>query len=313
MNGRNRHIQYRNSVYRRRRIRTVLITVGVLLVILVLAFLIIGNILQRKSERRQGETADTTEEQTLPTAPTEKTPKQIGAYSVPLEAEGEESFADRVAALTDSKAALSIPLTDKAGALLYASPIAQQLGLQSADAHTVTVDAALQSVSGRYCSGVFYLSALSEENSLLRSVKLSQSAAILAEAAQAGLSEVVLIVPNMSAAQIDEVLHFAQEVRHLASKLSIGLAVSPSIRTAENSAQLLDRLYRELDLLAIEAVSGEGDAVAQTEALITDPGMRYNLLRYHMRLLFPTADAETQSALIAAAKKEGFANWQFLS
>ena len=312
MNGRNRHLQYRNSVYRRRRIRTVLITVGVLLGVLLVAFLIIGNILHNKSVERQGERTETTAEVTAAPTPVEKTAKEISAYAAHIETAEVGSFADRVAALPNGGAAVSIPLTDGAGGLLYASPLAQRLGLQSAESYTVTLAAALASVGERYSSGIFSLPALLEEDALLRSVRLAQSAAILAEAAEAGLDEVVLTVPDMTEAQVDELLHFVGEVRHLAPDLTVGLAVSAAIRQSENAAALLDRLYEGLDLLAIEASAGEGDAAAQIEALITDAGMRYNLLRYHMRLLFPSANADGQAALIAVAEKEGFRNWQFV-
>ncbi len=311
MNGRNRHLQYRNSVYRRRRIRTILVTVGVLLGVLLVSFLVIGNVLHKKSEERQAN--DTTAAETVLPAPAEKTPpKEIAAYAARIETADAGSFADRVAALPNGGAAVSIPLTDRAGGLLYASPLAQRLGLQSTDGYTVTVAAALSSVGERYSSGIFYLPALAEEDALLRSVRLSQSAAILAEAAGAGLDEVVLTVPDMNEAQTEELLHFVTEVKRLAPELTVGLAVSAAIRQSEQAAAVLDRLYEGLDLLAVEVLAGEGDAVAATENLIGAPGMRYNLLRYHMRLLFPATDGDTQNALIAAAEKEGFRNWQFV-
>ncbi|MBE6547088.1 MAG: hypothetical protein E7668_06595 [Ruminococcaceae bacterium] len=309
MNGRNRHLQYRKSVYRRRKLRTILITVGVLLVVLLVAFLVIGNLLQNKSEER----AETdTKEQTLPPISEERTPhREIVAYSVLLETLDEGSFADRVAALPDGDSAVSIPLTDREGTPLYRSPIALRLGLQSEGAYTVTVASALSSIGERYTSGVFYLTALSEEDALLRSVRLSQSAAMLAEAAEGGLDEALLTVPDMTEEQVQEAIYFAEQVRHLAPELELGLTLSETIYSSENAAAVIDRLYESFDFLAIEAVpSNEGDPVAQTAQTIHD--LRYHLLRYHMRLLLPVSDDATQAALIEAVEKEGFHNWQFV-
>ena len=47
--NRNRHMLYRKSVYRRRRIRNLLILGGVALAVLVVLFLVIGNLLLGKS------------------------------------------------------------------------------------------------------------------------------------------------------------------------------------------------------------------------------------------------------------------------
>ena len=57
--NRNRHMQYRRSIYRKRRIRVIIITAAIVLALLVAIFLILGNVLFDKTNEDDGETANT--------------------------------------------------------------------------------------------------------------------------------------------------------------------------------------------------------------------------------------------------------------
>ena len=118
MNGRNRHLQYRRSVYRRRQIRLGLILTVIITVVLILGFLIVGNLLRKKNQptENQGVTnppPSVTEEEHSPIL-------TLKARSVLLETADTSTFSSRVRALTENgTTALSIPLNNADGSLLY--------------------------------------------------------------------------------------------------------------------------------------------------------------------------------------------------
>ena len=119
MNGRNRHTQYRRGVYRRQRIRTVIITVAIIIAIVTVAFLIIGNILWDKSQERgkgngiSDETSDLSEQ-----AP-HASVRSVKARPVLLETSDSSTFITRLdAAISAGASAASIPLNNEDGALI---------------------------------------------------------------------------------------------------------------------------------------------------------------------------------------------------
>lgn len=315
MNGRNRHVKYRRSVYRRRQIRFGLILSAVIVALLVVLFLIVGNLLRDKTEELPSR------DKTSDTAPIsqERTPlPAIKARAVLLEASDSTTFASRIDSLTEGGAsAASVPLNTAGGSLLYRSPVGEQLGYPVFGTPSVRISSAMEQIDGSavYLSGVFYLTAFAEEDALLRSVELSRSAAILAEALQQGMDDVLLITPALTADQVDELLRFAEDVRALAPNGVLGLSLPQAILTHENSSALIDRLWSNLDYLALNAAEfGSEDPVAYATQIVTNPNMTYNRLRYQMRVLLPTcADDTTTEAVIAAVEENGVNNWQILS
>ncbi len=314
MNNRNRHIQYRKSVYRRRRIRTVLITVAVLLVVLLLAFFIIGNLLKKKTDDHKPiGGADTTNPQSEHTVMAD-----IRAYPVPIETSDHTTFAERIDALTQKGSyAAAIPLNRADGTLLYRSPTAIRLGKQSESAHSVTIESAMSSVAEQstYISGIFYLTAFSESDELLRSVELARESAILTEALRSGLRDVLLIAPAMTTEHTDEIIRLTDDLRAMCPDRSIGLALSADFLTAEQASSVVDRLYEKLDYLALNAAEhGDRDPVEHIQDTIYHTDIQYYRLRYHMRVLIPSIeDANVQSTYIAALENNGIFNWIILS
>ncbi len=316
MNGRNRHLQYRRSVYRRRQLRLGLILTVTITVVLILAFLIIGNLL-RKNDPPEADPTQRNDPHTE-TGEEHVAVLPIKAHSVPLETADTSTFSSRVRALTEGGAvAVSIPMNTSNGALLYLSTVGTSLGYPLHGSPTVSISSAIERVGNAdlHYSGVFYLTAFSEADPLLRSVELSRSAAILAEAIQQGMDDVLLIAPDMDATHTDELLRFAENVRILAPTASLGLTLSPSILTDRMSSDVIDRLWNGMDFLALNASEyGDGDPVAYATETVNDSAMMYNRLRYHMRVLLPSfADKAQTDAVIAAVEEAGVQSWQILS
>ncbi|MBQ9783421.1 MAG: hypothetical protein IJW44_02765 [Clostridia bacterium] len=315
MNGRNRHMQYRRSVYRRRRIKLILIVLGAVLVIGLALFLIVGNLLHDRSE---ADRAEETDRQATTVAPgTERTPiGDIQAYPVAAQTTDSTTLRDRLIRLIEAEgSAASIALNQPGGTLLYQSSVAGSLGVASE--YTITAEGIGTTARelGIHVSGVYHLTSFASEDALLRSVSLAREAAILAEAAQGGIDDLVLLAPDLSPNQIDELLHLVEDIRRLAPDAVIGLSLPSAVLEADNAAALIDRLYERLDFLALDATHyGEAAPAEHVEATITDSGMLYYLLRYHMRVLLPAVDdTDSQNAMIHAVQKNGLNNWQILS
>ncbi len=316
MNGRNRHLQYRRSVYRRRQLRFGLILTVIIVSVLVLVFLIVGNLLHKKNPTK----ADAEREDTPPEMAGEEhaAPPSVQARTVLLETNDSTTFATRIRALTESGGtAVSIPLNTLDGSLLYYSEMGTKLGYATKGSPTVSISSAMAQIGdvSIHCSGVFYLTAFSQTDPLLRSVELSRGAAMLAEAIQQGLDDVLLLAPAMTAEHTDELLRFVEDIRILAPNASVGLALSQGILTHEQASDHIDRLWNGVDFLALDASEyGSADPVAHATQTVNDSSMMYNRLRYHMRILLPSCpNAETTDAVIAAVEEVGVDSWQILS
>lgn len=312
--ARNRHTNYRRSVYRRRSIGTVLIVLSVVLVVLVIAFVVIGNILNKQSKERGEGTSDT--ESSESSHDIKKPSKSVNAYPVLLETNDSTVFSQRLDSLIEAGVReFSVPLNTKDGTLLYRSSIASPIGFPSGNA-SVSITGAMEKASERgvYVSGVFYLTAFSTEDTLVRSVELSRASAIVSEAIRAGMDDVLLIAPDMTADDTDELSRFVDDVRALADGATVGLTVPSSVFEAENASEVIIRLSEAVDYLALDATeSGENDPKLYIEERISNSGMLFYIHMYNMRVLIPSnSDTNVQNEYISALGASSINNWQLI-
>lgn len=283
MNGKNRHLQYRRPLRRRRaRFPMILAIVGGVLLVLLTVLLIIGGRMYKKSQAfRQTLPSETTEVE----PPTSLQTPSILAY--PLSAPTE----DALRTLTESGAtAASVALNTKNGASLC-------------NADTLSLLSGYAKEQGVYLSGVYYLTALEEPDDLQRFSAFSESCVTLSAALRAGLSEVVLIAPaSLSEAHTAELLRFADDLRTLVPEAVIGLALPHGFLTDERAATI-DTLAKSFSLLATDlTLASEVNAALDADL--------YHLLRYSMRVLLPSR--EDNEAQIAAVQSHGIGNIQIL-
>ena len=318
MKGTPNRIRYRRRAYRASRVPLILLIVTmVTLLALVIGFLIVGNRLNDQNEERDREEGAS---DPLPEAPsTEREPLgDIQAPQTLLETADASTLADRLAALSAvGRSAASVPLNTAEGRLLYRTELGVSLGFETEGSPTVELSGAMRQAdeAGVYISGVYRLTVFDTEDELLRSVELSRAAALLAEAVRSGMDEVLLLAPDMTADHIPEVLRFAESIRQLAPDAVVGLTLSGAILSDGSAAELIDTLWNGMDFLAMNAADhGETEPAAHITAVITDPAMRYNILRYRMRILIPAAaDPALSDALVAAVEAETVYNWQMIS
>ena len=309
MNNRNRHMQYRRSVYRRSRIKWGLIIGGISLAVLFLLFLIIGNALGKRGKSDDGNTASGTE----PTS--DITVQDLASVLPPIHAYAcmpEDPDASLTALIQKKVTAICLPLNTESGSLLYTSSVAARLNMVSGSTSLSGVTRTAHD-SGLYVSGVWYLTCMNEEDDLLRSVLLSESAAVLAEAIRAGADDILLLTPGLSAGRVEELVRFSEALLRLEPEAKIGFALPQAVLDAENSAALTEQLAKNFAYLALDCSTASEHETSADTVSGQISAMLYNLLRYKMRVLLPyAATDEAQSALTDAVAQNNIDRWMIL-
>ena len=310
MNGSNRHAQYRRRIQRRRRIRTALILAGALLLLLFLGFLIIGNLLAKDEPPTDApETEETDSEDSTPL------PVSVKAHPLYLETRDSSTLSSRLQAIRRQEAsAAAAPLNRQNGSLIYHSATAESLGLASLEYSTTISQAKRQATTyGIRLCGIWHLDAFREKNALLRSVRLSETAALLAEALNQGMDDLLLIASDLSPDSLEELLLLSEAVHRLSPNGMLGITIPDSFFSSEGSAVLIDDLIHGFDFLAIDATSvGKGETEVERVEAVASANLD-RLLRYNMRLILPYSDdADLQADIIAAAEQYSAKSWLIL-
>ena len=318
MNVKNRHNRYRKSIYRRRNIGTIVIISIVCIAVMLTAFLVIGNLLHKQSERRNEQQTNESEQSQDSSNINEKTPvKSINGQLVFLETQENGVFADRLYALTEKQCyEASIPLNAIDGSLLFKSSVADKIGYPTKNANVTLEDAVSAATEYNvYLSGIFYVNAFKESDQYLRAVELSCTAAIIAEALNAGFDDVILIAPDMTEAHVDEAIRFIEDIKALSKTGNVGLTVSDSILMLENTRQvseIISQLDSKIDFLAIDTSTAD---ILNGYTAIGDKisSLQLYLHLYKMRVLLPCGeDAMALNSIIAEAEKNGIKNIQII-
>ena len=244
MNGHNRRRKYRRSVYRRRNIGTVLISVALSVIAFIIFLLIVGNILHKKSISRHA--GDGIGEESPPVSDiiqtSQKRPSsQLSGRLCLLRTNDSSVFSERLDALLGEECKhVSVPLNNPSdGSLLYLSEVGTSIGI--ATSSDGDLDGAVKSAKerGMTVSGIYYLHSLSIENPLVRSAELSRAAAVIAEILGKGVDEVSVVATDMTADHIGELIEFVSDIHSLTERGAIGITVSEDILTSENASALM--------------------------------------------------------------------------
>ncbi len=311
MNRSNRHMQYRKRIMRKRRIRLALIISAVVLVLLAIGFLVFGNLLFQKNQ--PDEDSDT--EQETDALWEQKQLPSIQARPALLETKNDPStWNSRLSALKETgTTAVSTPLNQPDGTLLFHSPTALELGRGNTE-YAVTVSNAVSRANNHdlYVCGVWTITAPQTKDARLRSVRYAEEAAIIAEALDNGLHDVLLILPSWNTADPTELLAFEAQIRSLCTSGNLGFCLPNDLFDASDYEVWIDELVHCFDYLALNGTEyGEQEPAAHVETVAS----RHLdlLLRYKMRLLLPSLEeTEAQDAVIAAAEQYNAKSWQIL-
>ena len=140
------------------------------------------------------------------------------------------------------------------GTLDYASRVAETFGLDGYDEYNLlsSVVDDVKGAGGRAC-GYFYVNAFDEKNENLRDVYAAYELALIKEAAQSGIDELLLVGIAVTEDNIDAVEEFLARAATEAENCAIGVAVTlGTLRLTEDEIYLAERMRRSCDFLALD-------------------------------------------------------------
>ncbi len=289
------HVRYKRRIYRKNRIKLIIIIAAVCIVAAALLFLIIGNILgSRVSENIGNRDSQTTQ---VP-EPSHSEVRSVSATPVTLGGKLSSKVGD-----------VCFYLEGSGGEVLYSSALSTDSSSQGLGRFADTIH-----TRGGYAIGIIRLSKFATDDDLARASAAGYYAALTAESLRAGVDDVLLHASSVPAERIEELVGIANEVRRLCPDYgTLGISVSPSLFTGENASDSFDSLWAAFDYVAIDATAAPAEGVSASEQVSTVLGNSlYYLLRYNLRVLLPSTDDTTLSAMIASANASGSQNIQVM-
>ena len=312
MNNRNRHMQYRKSVYRKRRIKAIVISCLVAVILAFALFMIIGTALHSRSDEPTQPPSQETDAKvngsSLPSA------SAVGAYALPLLEDG-SNFSDRLKAINSEASAVCISLNLPDGTLLYRSDLAKELPTLSTHEDASALSSSLTSIErqGFHASALLYVTAFDAQSDLLTDVELATWGAVACEAFREGVGDILIVAPSMTTDDVDKMCALADKIHSTVESAVVGLTLTDSILAAENSSAIINTLSKHFNFQALDTTSykTDDDPVMFIEGKISS--FQLELIYYKMRVLLPrAADAETQGKYIEAVAKYNIQSWQII-
>ena len=304
---------YRRNNYRKRKWRNIIIISAVSLVVALLVFLVVGNVLKKKTQNDGNGAGGTSAENTSVTpAPVQQS---INGYFIDLSVSSYTEFSDRLSSLSaNGVTAISLNLTDDGGELLYDSKTAQSLGYQTASDSRISLSSIIAKTESRgiYTSAYVTLSAFKETDAKVRAAKLAYEAAIVCEIAESGFNDVIVRCHEISPEYVDELVGFAKSVKSINSSANVGITFTKSLLESEDSALCVDKLVEAFDLTALDlARSDNGNVTLYIEEALASSNIRYYILRFNARILLPNiTDEETDLKIKNVLIENSIHNWQ---
>ena len=230
------------------------------------------------------------------------------------------AIANAVTLLENGTQAISLPLFAE-GKPHYSSDTAQALGLQQLGDSDVTLSrlfAAILADDG-YIAATFSCSWQTESGIALRRARRAYEAALVAEIAESGANEVMLLDLTLSEDTIDEVALFLREIRENAPHVVIGMSVSTAVMTDDHHVEWMRTLLTWADHVALhlgdyhshtlreqnaDGTFRRGNATVEQILTRLDPAIS----RYRMRLLLPMSMYEK----LETVESMGYEDWQII-
>ena len=314
MNNRSRRVKYRKSVYGRRRRRTkgAIILSVCAIVLLFVAFIVVGTLLHQKTEKATEpdygfDPTDSNAEGGLAVTPT------VGAYALPLLQDG-SSFSSRLAAVSEGASAVCIGLNNSEGTLLFRSEMAQSLPSVGTAPDASNLSDYISSIAGNglYASGILYVTAFDSSNDLLVDVELSVAGAIACEAIREGVGDVLLAPTVFESDSVEAMCSLADRIHLTESDAVIGILLSEEILNDENRVALISKLSKHFNYMCLNlSAHGENEPIEYIEGRVSE--MQLDLMYYKMRVLLPySSDTAVQEQYVQAVKKYNISSWQML-
>lgn len=255
------------------------------------------------------------EGQTQPDVPEE----EIVPVSVPHIKAHAYGIGDRYSSYTYAGVThLCAPLRTKNGALAFDSAVCKQAGWETNGSADLAQNVENLHYNGLYLCAYMPIGGFAEQDKAMRELALSYEAALIAEAAAAGVDEIFLCGLSPTQANVTELCAYLRRVKVLAGDCAIGVLITPEVLLATKydvytAAQLLtvcDFLVLDLRGLPMDAVSADSGASGATDqssltVRYVIENMQYDLIRYSPRLALDGTQTDALDYVIA----KGYGNW----
>ena len=209
----------------------------------------------------------------------------------------------------DDDADVSVILRHRDGGLTYYSGIAQSVGFDGCGELDLLDYTDGVHSSGGYICGVFYVTSFAEENEGLREIYKAYELSLIAEAADSGVDDILLIGIGVDGDNVAEIEEFLASAALAAEDTPIGVCVDrEAFSTAEQEQYLALRLRAACDYFALDSnsVTLEEDMNAEDKVRYIADDTYYYIEEYSLRLVF------TDGELYRAAEELGLNNIQLI-
>ena len=328
MNGRNYHMQYRRGIYRKRKIRFIIIASTIAFLLLFVLFLIIGTALSNKTHLYDPN-ADSNLSDNVSDTTTLAVAQKVQARALVLLTQDSSSLYSRVSALPAETEAVCVRLNSSDGTLLYKSDVAEAISSFTTADNASRPETLFSTIQRRelYISAALEMTALQRSDELLTPIMLSAYASMAAEVYEGGADDILFIAPTptgeLTAERIEKLLSqlisLAEQTRSLAPNACLGFALSDALLSTSDSAEIIAALAEHFNYLSIDATNyGKEDPAEYLERKLGNSesaDTQYYILRYGMRILLPSlSDRALEEELIAIAEQysSNNHNWQIL-
>lgn len=227
----------------------------------------------------------------------EKTVKSVDAYAYTL-------GTDARGYINNGVGDLSFCLRDLEGRLAYNSLVTASLGIaQEENGYDLVEEMVYVHSLGGYACAYIYASSFTCEDAYLREVYKTYEIALISEAAECGVDDILILGLDVSAENIDEVEKYVSDASLAAGKAPLGVAVSRELLLmTEQDIYLASRVgavcdYLALDLRAmsvdadkVEESTEDGDvAISELDATLAE--LEYYVEAYKIRVVFSKSNA----------------------
>jgi hypothetical protein len=240
----------------------------------------------------------------------------VKGYGVSLDGLSASALSDKITQIGKSGGnCVSVVVRSSEGNELYSSSVAQGMGKQSSSNGYVSAEtvASRASNKGMRSSALLDVLAFSETDDLERSVHLAYDAAICAELCREGIDDVIINVGDteINEDNIGELVRFAENVKAIESEAVVGIALSKDMLASEGSEVFVSKLWEAYDLLVLDItdIGEDVDPIASAEEKVSSE-IHYYLLRYNMRVMFPSLEADVLDGVVSVLSDKGLSNWQ---
>ncbi len=311
MNGKNLNVRYRKNTYAKTRVKVIAIILGIVAVIALVLFLVIGGILNNKVEDNDKNNV-VHGTQNTETVTEHKEVLPVNGYGVSLLDATASAISESAAKIAKAGGSnMSFVVRDESGNELYKSALAKSMGKQNEENYIDIGDIEKRASNQRLSSSAIVpVYSFSKKDDIERAAQLFYDASICVECSREGADDVLVSFEEVEITDknIEELLRFADWIRDLDENVVLGITLKRELLEEGNAETLVGQLWEKYDFLALDLTDMKaGETIAREEK---NNEIQFYLLMYKMRVLLPDLPAEELRELVAEIESMNVNNWQ---